>query len=486
MEKLVALCKRRGFIFQSSEIYGGINGFWDYGPLGVELKRNIKDAWWEDVVRRRDDMVGLDCSIIMNPKVWEASGHVVNFNDPLVDCKQCKARFRADKVFTVIAKDAENVLLSMGVEADDEEHAKTDAVAKANSKTRRRLEEHADKIAWTVFRADRAPEGQANICPLDGGTLTDARKFNMMFKTFVGAMEDSSAMAYLRPETAQGIFCNYKNVLDTTRLKLPFGIAQIGKSFRNEINPRNYTFRSRDFCHPKEADQWYEHWRKARFEWYVGLGLGGAKLRLRDHEKTELAHYARACADIEYEFPFGTSELEGVANRADFDLTQHAKFSGKDMAYFDDETKERFVPFVIEPSGGVDRAALAFLCEAYCEDTAPDENGQPQSRTVMKFHPRLAPIKVAVFPLVKKEGMPEIAQKIHAECKRAGLASFYDEKGAVGRRYRRQDEAGTPFCVTVDGQTLADGTVTLRDRDSLKQDRLPAGKVAEHVRQRIA
>jgi glycyl-tRNA synthetase len=314
-----------------------------------------------------------------------------------------------------------------------------------------------------------------------------------MFKTFVGAMEDSSSVAYLRPETAQGIFCNYKNVLDTTRLRMPFGIAQIGKSFRNEINPRNYTFRSREFeqmeieffCHPSDADKWYEYWRDARYKWYVDLGLKSSKLHLRNHEKDELAHYARACADIEYEFPFGTSELEGVANRTDYDLTQHQKFSGKDMAYFDDQTKERYIPYVIEPSGGVDRGVLAFLCEAYTEDQAPDENGQMQTRTLMRFHPRLAPVKVAVFPLVKKEGMPEIAEKIYRDCQAAGLSSFYDEKGAVGRRYRRQDEAGTPFCVTVDGQTLTDQTVTVRDRDSLIQDRIPADKVLAYVQDRL-
>ena len=353
---------------------------------------------------------------------------------------------------------------------------------------------HADRVVWTIVRADKLAEGQAALCPNCGGPLTDARKFNMMFKTFVGAMEDSTAVAYLRPETAQGIFANYKNVLDTQRIKPPFGIAQIGKSFRNEINPRNYTFRSREFeqmeieffCHPSEADKWYEYWRDTRYAWYVGLGLKSSKLHLRPHEKEELAHYARACADVEYEFPFGTAELEGIANRTDFDLTQHQKFSGKDMNFFDDETKEKYIPYVIEPSGGCDRATLAFLCEAYTEDTAPDENGAMQTRVVMKFHPRLAPIKVAVFPLVKKEGMPEIAQKIYRQCKNSGLTAFYDEKGAVGRRYRRQDEAGTPFCVTVDGQTLTDQTVTIRDRDSLKQERIAADKVLEYVKEKLS
>ncbi|MCX5683797.1 MAG: glycine--tRNA ligase, partial [Planctomycetota bacterium] len=488
-----SLAKRRGFIYPSSEIYGGINGFWDYGPLGVELKRNIKDAWWNDIVHCPPagpdgmpiEMVGLDCSIIMNPKVWEASGHVANFNDPLVDCKQCKARFRADKVFTVIAKEGENILLSVGVEADAEDPAKQIAAAAANSKTRRRLEDRADRLAWIIYRADKAGEGQVNLCPKDGGPLTDARKFNMMFKTFVGAMEDSSSLAYLRPETAQGIFCNYKNVLDTTRTKAPFGIAQIGKAFRNEINPRNFIFRSREFeqmeieffCHPSQADQWYTWWRDTRYAWYTGLGLKSTKLRLRDHEKTELAHYARACADVEYAFPFGVAELEGIANRTDFDLKAHQTASGRDMTYFDDETKERFVPYVIDPSGGCDRAALAFLCEAYDEDEAPDETGAMQKRTVLRFHPRLAPLKVAIFPLVKKDGMPERAMELY-NALRPHMTAFYDEKGAVGRRYRRQDEAGTPFCLTVDGQTTQDGSVTVRDRDSMKQERI-SGKPAE-------
>jgi glycyl-tRNA synthetase len=501
MEKIVSLAKRRGFIYPSSEIYGGINGFWDYGPLGVELKHNIKDAWWHDVVRcppkgpdgQPLEMVGLDCSIIMNPKVWEASGHVVNFNDPLVDCKQCKARFRADKVFTVKAAVGEDVVLLVGAEADSAEQAREAATTAANSKTRRRLEEKADRLQWSIVRSDQTPEGQPPICPLCGGPLTDARKFNMMFKTTIGAMEDSSAIAYLRPETAQGIFANYKNVLDTTRIGVPFGIAQIGKAFRNEINPRNFTFRSREFeqmeieffCHPSEADKWYTFWRDLRYQWYVRHGLKSSKLHLRDHEASELAHYARACADVEYEFPFGTSELEGVANRTDFDLKAHQTAAGRDMTYFDDETKERFVPYVIEPSGGVDRATLAFLCEAYDEDTAPDEKGAPQTRTVLRFHPRLAPVKVAVFPLVKKDGMPERARAI-CDALRPHMTVFYDEKGAVGRRYRRQDEAGTPFCITVDGQTAADGTVTVRDRDTMKQDRIPAAGLLDWVRERLS
>jgi len=493
MDKLVALCKRRGFIFPSSEIYGGLNGFWDYGPLGVELKRNIKNAWWTDIVHRRDDMVGVDCTIIMNPRVWEASGHLAGFADPLVDCKACKARFRADRVYTVRFFDsAGRPIHAEGVEADDPEQAVGAALAKAPSKARRRL-----KAGYTTRTyppgAEPGPDDKS-LCPACGALdqLTAPRNFNLMFKTFVGAVEDDSAVAYLRPETAQGIFANYRNVLDTSRMKLPFGIAQIGKSFRNEINPRNYTFRSREFeqmeieffCHPNQADHWYQYWRQARFDWYVRHGLTSERLRLRDHEPDELAHYAAACADIEYAFPFGISELEGIANRTDYDLRRHQEFSGRDMTYFDDQTKERFIPYVIEPSGGIDRAALAFLCEAYTEDQAPDEKGKPQPRTLLRLHPRLAPIKVAVFPLVNRQGMPEMAAAIHADLRRH-LPAFYDVKGAIGRRYRRQDEAGTPFCVTVDGQSLQDHTVTIRDRDSLRQDRIDASCVLQYVRERL-
>jgi glycyl-tRNA synthetase len=497
MENIVSLSKRRGFLFQSSEIYGGIGGFWDYGPLGVELKRNLKDAWWNAVVRQREDILGLDSAIIMHPKVWEASGHVSNFHDPLVDCKDCRRRMRADHIHTVRFLDTQDKVLHAGAtdaSADTDEELVAAVESGGNSKTRRRIDQlrkRGDLVVDGPYTPLERP-GQS-VCPSCGGELTEARQFNMMFKTYVGALEDSSSVAYLRPETAQGIFANYRNVLDTSRVKLPFGIAQIGKSFRNEINPRNFTFRSREFeqmeieffCRPEEAEQWYDFWRSERFNWYVQLGLKSDKLRLRDHDADELSHYARACADVEYEFPFGVSELEGIANRTDFDLTEHQKFSGRDMSYFDDETKERFIPHVIEPSGGCDRATLAFLCEAYTEDEAPDEKGNPQPRTVMKFHPRLAPVKLAVFPLVKKQGMPEIARKIHQEAKAAGLASFYDEKGAVGRRYRRQDEVGTPFCVTVDGQTLEDGSVTIRDRDSLSQDRVQAENVLSYVRERL-
>ena len=498
MDKLVSLCKRRGFIFQSSEIYGGINGFWDYGPLGVELKRNVKAAWWEDIVRRRDDMVGLDCSIIMNPKVWEASGHVGGFSDPMADCKESKKRYRADQLLCaeLFAEKGGNPR-SLGwfavQETEDPAAAFAERVKKLIKKTGGgELLPPGDLVTYDQLPADVQPLLTAPEAG-EPGTLTPPRQFNLMFETYVGAMQSDDARAYLRPETAQGIFANWKNVLDTSRLKLPFGIAQIGKSFRNEINPRNYTFRSREFeqmeieffCHPNEADRWYEYWRDARYNWYVQHGLTSDKLRLRDHDPDELAHYAKGCADVEYDFPFGISELEGIANRTDFDLSQHQKFSGKDLTYFDDETKERFLPYVIEPSGGVDRATLAFLCEAYTEDEAPDEKGKMQTRTVMKLHPRLAPIKAAVFPLVKKEGMPERAGAVHQALRDAGINSFYDEKGAVGRRYRRQDEAGTPFCITVDGQTAEDGTVTVRDRDTLDQQRIAADEVVAFVHQRL-
>jgi glycyl-tRNA synthetase len=537
MEKIVSLAKRRGFIYPSSEIYGGINGFWDYGPLGVELKRNIKDAWWHDIVRcpatgpdgQPIRMVGLDCAIIMNPKVWEASGHVAGFADPLVECKSCHSRFRADQYLRGFLKETDRIPDVVDVRDDDFwsqfgsspslldfviEHSEGSA-QNIQALLRRRLGRKCLKVIpvasslpglvrlfagdgnsrYYVGTSALASALPGDLCHKCDGELTEARKFNLMFKSHAGAMEDSASLVYLRPETAQGIFANYKNVLDTTRIKVPFGIAQIGKAFRNEINPRNFTFRSREFeqmeieffCHPGQADKWYEYWRDARFKWYVDHGLKSSKLRLRNHEKEELAHYARSCADIEYEFPFGISELEGVANRTDFDLKAHQNHPAclvKDLSYFDDETKERFIPYVIEPSGGVDRATLAFLCEAYAEDEAPDENGAMQKRTVLRFHPRLAPVKVAVFPLVRKDGMPEKAQAIYQSCAKH-IAAFYDEKGAVGRRYRRQDEAGTPFCVTVDGQTNKDGTVTIRDRDTMQQVRIPAEGVLAYVRERL-
>jgi glycyl-tRNA synthetase len=435
MEKLVSLCKRRGFIYPGSEIYGGLNGTWDYGPLGVELLRNVKNAWWHDNVTSRDDIVGLDAAILMNRTVWQASGHESNFTDPLVDCKACKARFRADQI--------------------------------AESQCPKKPSKHP---------------GEFNECQ-----LTEARKFNLMFKTFVGPVEENAQMVYLRPETAQGIFVNFKNVCDSTRIKVPFGIAQIGKAFRNEITPKQFIFRSREFeqmeieffCKPETSEEWYRKWRDERFAWYQELGLKGANLRLREHGKEELSFYSRGTSDVEYNFPWGWGELEGIAHRGDYDLKQHVQFSGKDLSYFDDETKERFVPHVIEPSAGATRSVLAFLCEAYAEEQVEGE-----MRTVMRFHPRLAPVKAAVFPLVKKDGMPEKAMALYKDLKR-NLNVFYDEKGAVGRRYRRQDEAGTPFCITIDGQTNEDQTVTIRERDSMKQDRMALDKVKSYLVEKL-
>jgi glycyl-tRNA synthetase len=511
MEKLVALCRRRGFIFQSSEIYGGINGFWDYGPLGVELKRNIKDAWWHDMVTSRDDMVGVDCAIIMNPKVWEASGHASGFADQMVDCKTCRKRYRADKVFFAgLAADGQPVSIVLAVEANDEAEATKLLTALVERLVKKKKIPQGLKAA--VRTALDAPPDWKRPCPAPDcdGELTTPRAFNLMLETYTGAVRDESNKTYLRPETAQGIFVNFKNVLDSTRLKLPFGIAQIGKAFRNEINPRNFIFRSREFeqmeieffCHPDESMKWYQYWRDLRIRWYTDLGIKSDRLRPREQGKDELAHYSIGTTDIEYLFPFAEEpqELEGVAHRGDYDLRQHQQHSGKDMSYFDEQlwdrdkarspdpsaAKEakakppyRFLPHVIEPSAGADRFALAVLCEAYAEDEVGGE-----ARTVLRFHPRLAPIKAAVLPLVNKEGMPERAEALYRELKKE-FNVFFDDKGAVGRRYRRQDEAGTPYCVTIDGQTLQDDTVTLRDRDSTQQWRVPLRGVAEELRKRL-
>jgi glycyl-tRNA synthetase len=513
MEKLVSLCKRRGYVFPSSEIYGGLNGCWDYGPLGVELKRNVKEAWWQDMISHHDEtdvppgapgsfgMVGLDCSILMNPAVWQASGHVGGFNDPMVDCRETRNRYRADQlvVFRLVAADAAPGALEDGeaLYASPGEAGKTPE-AELFEPHRKRVEALRKRIgdlrvvAVEGALADAALRARTYApAAKEPGSLTAPRAFNLMFKTHVGAMEDNSSVAYLRPETAQGIFVNFKSVCDTARVRVPFGIGQVGKAFRNEINPRNFTFRSREFeqmeieffCHPSEAEAWYRYWRERRYQWYVKLGLSTERLRLREHDADELAHYASGCADVEYSFPFGTSELEGIANRTDFDLRQHMEASGKDLRFFDDQEtdpdKRRFLPYVIEPSAGADRATLAFLCEAYCEDEVGGE-----TRTVLKLHPRLAPVKVAVFPLVKKDGMPERALALYRALK-TKFAAYYDEKGAIGRRYRRQDEAGTPYCITVDGQTAEDGTVTLRERDSCEQHRIAADAVADFVAERI-
>jgi len=443
MEKIVSLCKRRGFIFQSSEIYGGLNGCWDYGPLGVELKRNLKNYWWRVMVHERENIVGMDGSILMNRAVWKASGHEDTFTDPMVDCRSCKARLRADQVID-----------KKGIQQ----------------------------------------------CPNCGGKdLTAPRAFNLMFKTFVGATEDESSVTYLRPETAQSIFVQFKNVLEVSRKKLPFGIAQIGKAFRNEINPRNFTFRSREFeqmeleyfCREEEGIKWLDYWLEERLKFYENIGIPRAKLHAHEIPDEERAFYSKGTYDIEYDFPFGRQELEGVAYRTDYDLQQHIKASGKPLDYFDEETKQRFVPHVVEPSAGVDRTVLALICEAYDEDTAPDEKGKLETRVVLRFHPRMAPIKCSVFPLLKNNEQLVAKAKEIADLLRPHMNVFYDETGAIGRRYRRQDEIGTPFGVTVDFETLGEkdralqDTVTLRDRDSMKQERVPITELVSILTSRV-
>ena len=428
MDEITALAKRRGFIFQSSEIYGGVNGFWDYGPLGVELKRNVREAWWRDMVTLRDDVVGVDTAIIMHTDVWRASGHLENFHDQMVDCKTCKKRWRADHL-----------------------------------------------------TSDR--------CPACGNaTLTEPRDFNMMFKTFVGAMEDASSTAYLRPETAQGIFVDFKLIAQTARMKPPFGVAQIGKAFRNEITPGNFTFRSREFEQmeleffvpgkPEGEDlRWYRYWVDERYDWFMRLGMLPSRLHKHEYEGDELAHYSKATTDLEYDWPFGTSELEGIAHRGVYDLTQHVQASGKDLAFFDEESKEKYLPTVIEPSLGVDRALLAFLIDAYEKEA---------DRTVLRFHPRLAPFKVAVFPLVRnKPDIVEMATRIE-KALRPAIRTTFDDSGNVGKRYYRQDEIGTPFCVTVDYDSLERHDVTVRDRDTKEQVRVSIDQLEGHLRERLA
>jgi glycyl-tRNA synthetase len=435
MEEIVALCKRRGFVFPTSEIYGGLGSTYDYGHYGVLLRNNVKGEWWRAMLQERDDIVALDSAILQHPRTWEASGHLEGFTDPLIDCRTCKQRFRADQL---------------------------------------------DQAA--CGRKPSKHPGETPECD-----LTDARQFNLMFQTHVGPVIDDASVAYLRPETAQGIFVNFKNVLQFARRKPPFGIAQIGKSFRNEITTGNFVFRTREFeqmemeffVPPDEAPKWYEYWMAERMRWYTELGIRPDHLHLRAHDADELSHYSSATSDIEYLFPMGWSELEGIANRGDFDLRQHAEFSGEKLEYFDQETKERYVPYVIEPAAGVDRAMLAFLVDAY--DTEEVEGRQ---RTVLRLHPRMAPVKVAVLPLVSKEGMPQKAREVFDSVRRR-VASEYDEGGSIGKRYRRQDEIGTPWGITVDGQTMEDDTVTLRDRDSLDQTRIPIEGLAEELAGRL-
>ena len=600
MEAIVALCKRRGFIFQSSEIYGGINGFWDYGPLGVELKRNVREAWWRDMITNHDDlnvcegapasyqMTGMETSIIMHPNVWKASGHFDLFSDMMVDCRESNKRYRFDQIRgrwinldDLLENDNSTsqsirrkitsfeaaLTLQHGAELkfetnnffivtdqDDPSDAVSDTIDRAAKLFEVRRKYLSDESLWkTEACVTLKPEdNRATVvapAATTPGTLTDPREFNLMLETYPGAVKDESNRAFLRPETAQGMFVNFKNVCDSSRVKVPFGIAQVGKSFRNEITPRNFTFRSREFeqmemeffCHPDESRKWYEYWRDRRYNWYINLGITGDKLILRDHEEAELAHYSVGTADIEYAFPFleegEYGELEGVAHRGNFDLRSHMegkltkdaegnliveldengqpkyRGSGKDLTYYDDDAflrdkeslglksfkayceqrKEeadpgapyRYIPHVIEPAAGADRATLAFICEAFTEDEAPDDKGKMQKRTVMRFHPQLAPIKAAVFPLIKKEGMPEKAAAIYGALKKAGVAAYYDQQGAIGRRYRRQDEIGTPFCLTVDGETATDNCVTLRDRDTLAQERVPIDDVVAEIKRRV-
>ncbi len=430
MDKLVSLCKRRGFVYQSSEVYGGLTGAWDYGPLGVELKNNVERFWWKEMTQLHDNIVGLDAAIMMHPRTWEASGHVENFSDPLVDCRNCKSRFRADQI------DLE------------------------------------------------AP------CPVCGekGTFTEPRDFNLMFSTYMGAVKSEDNIVYLRPETAQGIFVNFKNVVQTSRVKIPFGIAQVGKAFRNEITTKNFIFRTLEFeqmemqffVKPGTDQDWFEYWKKERIEYYEKLGVRKDKLRFHQHGPDELAHYAKDAFDIEFEFPMGWQELEGIHSRTDFDLSRHAEYSGKDLSYLDDQSKERYVPYVIETSAGLTRSVLMVLSDAYEEQALEDG----ETRTVMHFHPLVAPVTVAVLPLVKKDGIAELAKDIEKDL-REEYATFYDQSGAIGRRYRRQDEIGTPFCITIDYDTKEDNTVTIRYRDSMQQERVPAAELSAKIREEI-
>ncbi len=553
MARFAKFCKDMGFIYQSSEIYGGINGFWDYGPLGVELKRNIKDAWWQDMVRNPPPgpdgqeirMVGLDCSIIMNPKVWVASGHVATFADPTRKCPGCGRFVRADQLWALLAESAWMNSLIQEFTPITGQYDTARLLKWARGKGPKLAPNLAlvrnpeVTLSWLATRVNGQPDapptlqeftqyiateqlnatGLQDPCPQCGAPLGEAKPFTLMFESHAGMEKTDETKVYLRPETAQGIFANYRNVLDSTRLKLPFGIAQIGKAFRNEVTPRNFTFRSREFeqmeieffCHPAESMKWYEYWRDVRKQWYTKLGIRSDNLKPREQGKDEIAFYSIGTTDIEYLFPFSDEpqELEGVAHRGAYDLTQHARHSGmaEKFMYFDEDRwnadagtrttnsfkewmktdppaeqveKYQFTPHVIEPSAGADRFTLAVLCEAFTEEQVKDAKGNAETRTVMRFHPRLAPIKAAIFPLVNKDGMPEKALALYRELK-PHFNVFYDDKGAVGRRYRRQDEAGTPFCVTIDGDTMKDDTVTIRERDSMQQRRVPMSQVREEI-----
>jgi len=449
MEKIFSLCKRRGFVYPASEIYGGFANAFDFGPMGAQLKKNIKDIWWNKFVVGEENIVGLDSAIIQNPKTWEASGHLKSFSDPLVECKKCHKRFRADHV----------------------EELKSNKPSDLSQEQKEMLfcsgkEEH---------------------------NFAEAKNFNLMFKTFIGVNEDSTSVAYLRPETAQGIFLNFKNIIQSNRVKPPFGVAQIGKAFRNEITPGNFIFRTREFeqleieffvePNKEESGKWYKYWIDKVEEYYKELGIKDENLSTREHDKKELSHYSAGTSDIEYKFPFGVSELGGIAQRTDFDLSQHEKMSGQDLKYFDEAGGKKYLPYVIEPSLGVDRAMLAVLCDAYDESDGSD--GRAAGEITLRLSPKVSPIKAAVFPLVKKEGLPEIGQKIAKELRENGIQTFYDESGSVGRRYRRQDEIGTPVCITIDFDTLKDQTVTLRDRDNMEQVRVKISEITSAVQDKI-
>lgn len=536
MEKIVSLCKRRGFIYPASEIYGGINGFWDYGPLGVLLKNAIRDHWWRNMVEcppigpdgHPIDMVGLDSAIIQHPKTWVASGHVGGFSDPMSTCRQCKRLFRSDHVGDMLGEaewvqalaeavgagadgnvaaldpgklkqfaDRKGKKLSPGLALVRNPGSVIDAVVKGAGAGPVQL----SALLSLVATENQAATGLQTACPACGGDLTEPRQFNLMFESHAGAVQDDNSKVYLRPETAQGIFLNYKNVLDTSRVKVPFGVAQVGKSFRNEVTPRNFIFRSREFeqmemewfCHPDESLKWYEFWKAERVRWWKSLGVAEKNLRLRDHDQDELSHYSKATVDIEYKYPFTDpkyGELEGIAHRGSFDLTQHQTHSGQRLDYFDQElqlklkaagvsdeevkAKSRYIPNVIEPASGLTRAVLVLLCEGYAEDASR------ASPVYLKFNPRVAPIKTGIFPLVNKDGMPEIAEKLYMDL-RTRFASEYDAKQSIGKRYARMDEIGTPFCITIDGQTLTDQTVTLRDRDTAQQERVAIDQVGARV-----
>ena len=530
MEEIVALCKRRGFIYPASEIYGGINGFWDYGPLGVQLKNNIRDHWWKRTVECPPlgpdgeplQIVGLDSAIIQNPSTWVASGHVGGFNDPMQTCRQCKKLFRADHVGEMLAEsewvaslcEALGVTTPAGsVSADAVEPSVADWARKKGKKLAPGLavvRNPPATLAWIraalgaaapaaigvvelveLLASEQKPHDALQLpCPHCGGDLTEPRQFNLMFETFVGAVQDDASKVYLRPETAQGIFLNYRNVLDTTRVKVPFGIAQVGKAFRNEVTPRNFVFRSREFeqmelewfCHPDEAGQWYDFWKHERLQWWLSLGIEPGNLRLREHAPDELAHYSKMCVDIEYRYPFSApnfGELEGIAHRGCYDLSQHQEHSKQRMEYFDADRNERYVPNVIEPASGLTRGTLVLICEAFTP--TPERAG---TKYLLKFKPRLAPIKAGIFPLVAKEGMPEIGQRLYLSLRDRFTCQF-DVKQSIGKRYARMDEAGTPYCFTIDGQTLADQTVTVRERDTAAQERIGLDAVQAFLEERL-